>query len=178
MLQKSIRNTYRSIRSNRNFEGRKNRAIAKARIIKSTTDETQATKDDQSQQDGCTGCRKTGCVFFLGFFGFIPGLHLYLESHVLFSVLWVVLMEGLLIAWYLMISYYLKIGRLTEKREFGIGCGFGSLIGSVMFGLAALGFLLSYSADNGLEIVYGIPSIIFLIIGILIISFIHRKIKK
>lgn len=179
MVQKSSRNTYCSSRFNRNIDGRKNRAIAKARIYKSIADVTEEKQHRRRRQQYPTGCQKIAMSCIFVFYCVIPAIIICFDYSILFGVLWAVLVGGLFAFAHLMASYYFKTGRFTEKRELGVGCGITSLFGVVMFGLICLGYILSDAKYYYFEIkVSGIVTFVFLIIGVGILYIIYRKTKK
>ena len=169
MLKKSIRRTYRGARSQRNFDSRKTRAIAKAKIQKTFSDETQELQQRREKQ-GRTGCQKTerGCFFVC--FCLAPSyMHFHVGS-VVAGFLWFFLVGGLFVAAYLLEVHLLKTGRLTKENETNVGCGFTFIIWAILFGMFSLEYAL-YDTDNWGIGFFEIGSFVFLIMGIGIILF-------
>ena len=182
MLKPSTRRTYPESRSKRNFDSRKKRAIAKAKIQK-FTDKTKALSRRKPQ--GRRGGQKTAWVCIYLFHCFLLGCPLAFSAGTSFESVWVgvlvgvifiVLFGGLFIVFYAIEGYGLKTGTLTSKKECGLGCGGYFLGGAIYLGIMAVVYLSEF--DILLAKVFGIVSFVMLFLGIGIIFFIWKRIKK
>ena len=188
MLQQSIRKTYPVSRSKRNFDTRKARAIAKAKIQKTFTDNTK-TVSHRRKPYVESGCQKTatGCImsfncFVLAgvIFGFTPEVFESIWSNVLIASIGFILSAVLSVAAFFMVGHGYKTGALPSNvsKEAGcLGCGFFLIYIAVFLGCMSIIYVY-HPESYGIENVLAVGGFVCLLIGIGIILFIFKRGKK
>lgn len=172
LLKLSVRRTYQGSRSKRNFEARKNRAMAKGKIIITPPPEAPVLQPStQSPQKVVTGFEKYryGCVsliilIFFTLFFLIAGERVGLICGGLAA--------GTLLMGLSMFVHGRENGKMTEGKEYKLGAGLGLLIGAITFG----GIAFTDFAD-GFRSWFVIPSLLSLIIGVAIFFNVWESIK-
>ena len=190
MLQQSIRKTYPVSRSKRNFDSRKARAIAKAKIQKTFTDNTK-TVSHRRKPYVESGCQKTatGCIMSFNCFGLAGLIFVFAFSFEVFESIWsnvliasigFVLSLVLSVAAFFMEGHGYKTGILPSNVSKEAGCfvcGIFLIYISVFLGCFSIIFVYhpdSYGFEKGLAV----GGFVCLLIGIGIIPFIWKRGKK